>query len=106
MTDSDYISFSLMNKDGYLTNAGALLADQNIYRHNRVFCTRWNGVNKTSLEEASNDAEYSGGLVKILDSALNFIKLNTKIKWKKAPEGRIEMPEYDEISIREAIVNA
>ena len=83
MTDSDYISFSLMNKDGYLTNAGALLADQNIYRHNRVFCTRWNGVNKTSLEEASNDAEYSGGLVKILDSALNFVKLNTNIKWKK-----------------------
>ena len=95
-----------MNKDGYLTNAGVLLADQSIYRHNRVFCTRWNGVNKTSLEEASNDAEYSGGLVKILDSALNFVKLNTKIKWKKAPEVRIEMPEYDEISIREAIVNA
>ena len=106
MTDSDYISFSLMNKEGYITNAGVLLSDQNIYKHNRIFCTRWNGLNKTSLEEASDDAEYSGGLVKILDSALNFVKLNTKKKWKKAPEGRIEMPEYDEISIREAIVNA
>lgn len=106
MNDNDYISFSLMNNDGYLTNAGVLLADQNIYRHNRIFCTRWNGLNKTSLEEASDDAEYSGGLVKILDSALNFVKLNTKKKWKKVPEGRIEMPEYDDISIREAIVNA
>ena len=106
MTESDYISFSLMNNEGYLTNAGALLADQNIYRHNRIFCTRWNGLNKTSLEEASDDAEYMGSLVKLLDSALNFVKLNTKKKWKKAPEGRIEMPEYDEISIREAIVNA
>ena len=106
ISDNDYISFSLMNGEGYLTNAGCLLADQNIYRHNRVFCTRWNGLNKTSLEEASDDAEYSGGLVKILDSSLNFVRNNTKKKWKKAPEGRIEMPEYDDISIREAIVNA
>ena len=106
MTDADYISFSLMNSEGYLTNAGVLLSDQNIYRHNRVFCTRWNGLTKTSLEEASDDAEITGGLVKILDSALNFIRLNTKKKWKKAPDGRIEMPEYDEISIREVLVNA
>lgn len=106
LTEGDYISFSLMDSDGYLTNAGVLLSDQNIYRHNRIFCTRWNGITKTSLEEASNDAEYSGGLVKVLDSALNFVKLNVKKKWKKAPEGRIEMPEYDEIAIRETIVNA
>ncbi|MBQ8293459.1 MAG: winged helix-turn-helix transcriptional regulator [Bacilli bacterium] len=95
-----------MNTDGYLTNAGVLLADQNIYRHNRIFCTRWNGLNKTSLEEASDDDEYSGGLVKLLDSALNFVKKNTKKKWKKEASGRMEMPEYDEIAIREAIVNA
>lgn len=106
LTDSDYISFSLMNKDGFLTNAGILLADQDIYRHNRIFCTRWNGLNKTSLEEASDDDEYSGGLVKLLDSALNFVKKNTKKKWKKDANGRIEMPEYDDIAIREAIVNA
>ena len=106
INDSDYISFSLMNNDGFLTNAGALLADQNIYRHNRIFCTRWNGLNKTSLEEASDDDEYSGGIVKLLDSALNFVKKNTKKKWKKEASGRVEMPEYDEIAIREAIVNA
>ena len=106
ISDSDYISFSLMTREGYLTNAGVLLSDQNIYRQNRVFCTRWNGITKTSLEEAMDDAEYTGGLVKILESVLNFVKNNTKKKWKKAPEGRIEMPEYDEIAIREVIVNA
>lgn len=95
-----------MNDDGFLTNAGVLLSDQNIYRHNRIFCTRWNGLNKTSLEEAADDDEYSGGLVKLLDSALNFVKKNTKKKWKKEASGRVEMPEYDEIAIREAIVNA
>lgn len=106
LNQSDYISFSLMNAEGLLTNAGVLLADQNIYRHNRIFCTRWNGLNKTSLEEASDDDEYSGGLIKLLDSALNFVKKNTKKKWKKAASGRIEMPEYDETAVREAIVNA
>ena len=106
ITESDYLSFSLMNDDGFLTNAGVLLADQNIYRHNRIFCTRWNGLNKTSLEEASDDDEYTGGLVKLLDSALNFVKKNTKKKWKKEASGRVEMPEYDEIAVREAIVNA
>ena len=95
-----------MTREGYLTNAGVLLSDQNIYRQNRVFCTRWNGITKTSLEEAMDDAEYTGGLVKILESVLNFVKNNTKKKWKKGPEGRIEMPEYDEIAIREVIVNA
>lgn len=105
MTESDYISFSLSNQEGYLTNAGVLLADQNIYRHNRVFCTRWNGLNKTSLEEASDDAEYSGSLVRLLDLSLTFVKKNTKKKWKKEASGRVEMPEYDDISIREAIVN-
>ena len=106
LTEDDYVSFSLMNSLGYLTNAGVLLADQNIYRHNRIFCTRWNGLNKTSLEEASDDAEYSGSLVKLLDSALNFVKNNTKKKWKKEAHGRVEMPEYNDIAIREAIVNA
>ena len=106
ITESDYLSFSLMNDDGFLTNAGVLLSDQNIYRHNRIFCTRWNGLNKTSLEEASDDDEYSGGIVKLLDSALNFVKKNTKKKWKKEASGRVEMPEYDEIAIREVIVNA
>ncbi len=30
------------------------------------------------------DDEYSGGLVKLLDFALNFVKKNTKKKWKKS----------------------
>ncbi len=105
ITKEDYISIGLMNEDGYLTNAGVLLADQNIYRHSRVFCTRWNGLNKTALEEASDDAEYTGSIVKLLDSALYFVKTNTKKRWKKAPSERIEMPEYDELAVREAIVN-
>lgn len=83
LTIEDYISFSLMDANGFLTNAGILLADQYIYRHNRIFCTRWNGMTKTSLEEASDDIELTGGLIELLKSTLKFIKNNTKKKWKK-----------------------
>ena len=49
-------SFNLVDKDGYLTNAGVLLADQNIYTHSRIFCTHWNGLTKTSTNgEAVDD---------------------------------------------------
>lgn len=39
---TDYVSFGLMNKEGFLTNAGKLLTDQHIVYNSRVFCTRWN----------------------------------------------------------------
>ena len=102
----DYISFSLVNKFGYLNNAGILLADQNIYRHNRVFCTRWNGINKTSLNEASDDIEIVGSIIKQLEMVINFIKKHSSRKWKKTAKERIEKDDYDEISLREVIVNA
>lgn len=40
-TDSDFKSFGLIAADGMLTNAGALLADEPLIRHSRLFCTRW-----------------------------------------------------------------
>ena len=45
--DKDLISFGLADEQGYLTNAGALLADESPVRWSRVFCTRWNGINKS-----------------------------------------------------------
>jgi len=107
ITENDYISFGLVNESGYLTNAGALLADQNIFFFNRVFCTRWNGLDKTSIDDdAVDDAEFSGSIVKLLESSLDFVKRNTKKRWRKEADGRKEMPEYDELAVREAIVNA
>lgn len=47
-TDKDFESFELVDAHGILTNAGALLADECPIRHSRVFCVRWNGVNKSS----------------------------------------------------------
>lgn len=41
LTDSDFVSFELVDENNMLTNAGALLADESPLRHSRLFCTRW-----------------------------------------------------------------
>lgn len=106
-TDSDLEAFGLVNKDNFLTNAGALLADEPIIKHSRIFCTRWNGLDMTSgIEEALNDNEFEGSILLLLQNAENFIKVNTKKKWKKGNESRIEMPDYPERAIQEVLVNA
>lgn len=105
--DSDYASWGIIDEEGNLTNAGALLADESPIRHSRVFCTRWNGLDKASgLMDAIDDEEYSGGLVNLLQDSMNFVSRNTKKAWRKTGNGRIEMPDYPDTAVLEGIVNA
>ena len=107
MTDEDFESFGIINHEGSLTNAGALLADDSPVRHSRLFCTRWNGLTMASgLVDAIDDAEYSDGLVQLLKNGVRFIKRNTKNKWMKLPQGRIDMPDYPERAVFEGLCNA
>ena len=43
---SDYVSFGLADKNGFLTNAGKLMTDQHTVYNSRMFCTRWNAWKK------------------------------------------------------------
>lgn len=71
------------------------------------FCTRWNGLDKASgLIDAIDDAEYSGGLVNLLQDSMGFVSRNTKKAWRKTGNGRIEMPDYPDTAVLEGIVNA
>ena len=105
--NSDFESFGLATDRGTLTNAGALFADNSPIRHSRVFCTRWNGLDKTSgVMEALDDKEFSGGLITLLNSTKAFIATNTKVMWRKTPDSRLEYPEYPERATTECVVNA
>lgn len=105
--DTDYESFGLIDEDGKLTNAGALLADESPVRHSRLFCTRWNGNTKAAgVIDALDDKEYTGGLVSLLQAGTDFVKNNSKKAWRKVGDGRIEMPDYPERAALEGIVNA
>lgn len=107
MTDKLYDSFEIRDANGKLTNAGALLADNSPIRHSRLFCTRWNGLDKSGgLVDALDSAEYSGSLIILLNEGVGFVKRNMKTRWKKTSDSRIEMPEYCERSVFEALVNA
>lgn len=104
--DKDLISFGLADEQGYLTNAGALLADESPVRWSRVFCTRWNGLNKSGgMIDALDDAEYSGSIISLIENGEAFIKRNSRMMWRKTDNSREEMPEYVERSYHEALIN-
>ena len=96
------LSFGLVANTGVLTNAGALFADDCPLWQSRLYCTRWDGKDKS---DAINDAEFTGNILLLLREAMNFVKSNTKKGWEKLPDGRKNKPEYAERAVLEAMVN-
>lgn len=107
LEDSDFVSFGLADKSGHLTNAGRLLADQHIVYNSRVFCTRWNGMDKGSIfDDALDDKEYEGNLIYLLQSGCAFVQNNSKVRFEKKARYRVDKPDYSERAVTEALVNA
>lgn len=96
------VSFGLVTGADTLTNAGALFADDCPLWQSRLYCTRWDGKDKS---DAINDAEFTGNILMLLREAMNFIKSNTRKGWEKLPNGRKNKPEYAERAVLEAMVN-
>lgn len=95
-------SFGLVTADGFLTNAGLLFSDDCDVFQSRVFCTKWNGLEK---DDAINDSEYRGNLLYLLQMATSFVKANTAKRWYKLPSYRLNFPEYAERAIEETCIN-
>lgn len=105
--DSDFVSWGIVDNNGKLTNAGALLADDSPIRHSRIFCTRWNGLDMTSgLGEALDDAELEGSVIGQLQDAVAFVRNNSHRRWWKEDDYREELPDYPERAVTEVICNA
>lgn len=106
MEMKDFESFGIVDKSGMLTNAGALLADESPIYCSRLFCTRWNGIDKASgVIDALDDEEYTGSLILLLEEGMSFTRRNSKKMWRKESDRRVEYPEYPERSIFEGLVN-
>ena len=59
--EKDLPSAGLVTDDGQITNGGLLLCDQGVLKQSRIFCTRWKGNYKGSIEEdALDDKEFQG----------------------------------------------
>lgn len=105
--DSEFTFWGIIDENGSLTNAGALLADDSPIRQSRIFCTRWNGLTMTSgLGEALDDAELEGSVIGRLQDAVAFIRNNSHKRWWKESDHREELPDYPERAVTEVICNA
>ena len=104
--ETQFESFGIVDDKGKLTNAEALLADGSPIRYSRVFCTRWNGLDKANGKfETFDSDEYSGGMIELLNNAEQFIKRNTRKMWRKTENSREEYPEYQQRGYFEALQN-
>lgn len=105
--DSEFTSWGIIDENGKLTNAGALLADESPMRQSRIFCTRWNGLDMISgLGEAIDDVELEGCVIGQLQDTVSFVRNNSRKKWWKEDDHREELPDYPERAVTEAIANA
>lgn len=68
----------------------------------RVPSVRWTGLQK---DDAINDSEYQGNLIYLLEMTTSFIRANTATRWYKLPTHRMNIPEYSDRAILEAVVN-
>ena len=106
-TPKDLISFGMCSPDGILTNAGLLFADDCPMLQARVFCTRWNGLDKSSgSDEAIDDKEFEGDLITQLRNSHEFIRMNSKVRWRKMSDHRVNKPDYADRAVFEALANA
>mgnify|MGYP002625620379 CR=1 FL=1 len=105
--DDMFQSWEICNADGQITNAGLLLSDDCPVKYSRLFCTRWNGNNMSGGSfDAVDNAEYQGNVLALLEAAEAFVKKHNNLRWKKLPNSRIDLPDYIERPIHEALVNA
>lgn len=90
-----------------LTVAGLLLFGKDPQRHlpyTRLSAIRFAG---TEVSEQMDDRkEITGKLSEIIDQTLVFIRRNTRTAAKIEGLKREDLPQYDEIALREAVVNA
>lgn len=83
------------------------MTDQHTVYNSRMFCTRWNGLEKGSIfDDALDDKEYEGNLIYLLNSGCEFIRNNSKVRFSKSARYRVDKPDYAERAVTEAVVNA
>ena len=75
--------------------------------NSRIFCTRWNGLEKGSIfDDALDDKEFEGNLIYLLQNGSDFIRNNSKVRFAKKAQYRVDKPDYADRAVTEALVNA
>jgi ATP-dependent DNA helicase RecG len=63
-----------------------MFSDECPLLQSRVFCTHWDGLDKSGgVDDAVDDKEFEGDIISQLMSSHDFIKMNSRVRWKKCP---------------------
>ncbi len=92
--------------DKRLTNAGVLFFARDIdflLHHAIVSCVLYKGSDKVHILDKK---DFKANLVDNIDNAMLFIQRHTKLRYKIEHLRREEIPDYPEVALREAIINA
>ncbi|MDR2267431.1 MAG: putative DNA binding domain-containing protein [Christensenellaceae bacterium] len=106
LTLEDFVSFGLCLPDSTLTYAGLLFADDCPLIQSRIFCTRWNGLTKSSIGTAYDSEEFKGDILSLLKDSTKFARLNSKARIRIMSNHHIKVVNYAERAVSEALVNA
>lgn len=100
LDDSKFKILNLRNDDNQFTNLALLLSDECPYTTKYA---QFNGTNKIEFQDRK---EFTGSLVKQVDDMFEYFKLFNKTKSKIIGLKRIDVNDYPEYSLREALLNA
>lgn len=106
ITDKDLSELGLVN-EGYVTNVGVLLSDQNPNTDSWISVTRWPGLDKTA-SEGIIDKEVKGSIINQVEEAYNFVVslIRVEFSFSEVSPQRKNDYEYDLLAVREVIINA
>lgn len=92
--------------DKRFTNAGVLFFARDIdflLNHAIVSCVLYKGNDKVHILDKK---DFKANLVDNIDNAMLFIQRHTKLRYKIEHLRREEIPDYPEVALREAVINA
>jgi ATP-dependent DNA helicase RecG len=93
-------SLGLIRPDGRYTNLALILSDQCPYSTKAAI---FEGLNKERFKDRK---EFTGSLFKQIDEVLAYLHVYNRVHGTFAGAYRIDYPDYPEIALREAYVNA
>lgn len=93
-------TLGIINNDGLYTNLALLLSDE---CHHIVKAAVFGDTTNTRFEDRK---EFTGSVLKQLSEAYDYLKLNNKKRSSYDGLSRIDMNDYDDLVLREALLNA
>ncbi len=96
---SNMRTLKLVDSDGYFTNAALLLSDQ---CEHSIKCAVYQNDTKLNFKARK---DFFGSVLKQLDESYGFISLNNNLRSTFEGLNRIDVPDYPEYALREALLN-